>query len=291
MKWNQKKPDLIVMTGIIIGGAIYSGKSYNSEVLFIGKAVIYMSPFSYGTCMYTIRPRDSLWIIARRFHTTVTALMLANPFLNENNLRIGQIISIPQGCKSQQMSSRPQCGSISASEQTLCNHMRLLWEQHVYWTRMLIISIAFNLPDTEFVAARLLRNPKDFEAALRPLYGEEIATKFADLFTGHLTIAAELVKAAKTGDNAAVADAEHRWYANADQIATFLGRINPYWSEVEWKKMIYDHLAMTKTEAVDILSQKWENSISTFEKIEQEALMMADVMTDGIIKQFPQHFR
>ena len=169
--------------------------------------------------------------------------------------------------------------------------MRLLWEQHVYWTRMFILSTAFGLPDTEFATDRLLRNPKDFEAALRPLYGENIAVKFAELFTSHLTIAAELVKAAKAGDSTAAADAEKRWYANVDQIAAFLDGINPYWSVQEWQKMLYDHLAMTKTEAVDILTRKYADSISIFEDIEQEALAMADMMSQGIAKQFPPYFR
>ncbi len=180
---------------------------------------------------------------------------------------------------------------ISKAEQTLSNHMRLLWEQHVYWTRMAVLSTVFGLPDVEFVTNRLLRNPKDFEAALRPFYGEDIAAQFAALLTTHLEIAGELVQAAKAGDSAAAADAEKRWYANADQIAAFLDSINPYWSEQEWQKLLHDHLAMTKTEAVDIITQKYVDSINVFENIEQEALVMADLMTQGIVKQFPQYFK
>lgn len=168
--------------------------------------------------------------------------------------------------------------------------MRLLWEQHVYWTRLFLLSTVFGLPDTELVTKRLLQNPKDFEAALKPFYGEDIAAKFEGLFTNHLTIAAELVNAAKAGDSVAAADAEKRWYANADEIAAFFGSINPYWSAQEWQKMLYDHLAMTKTEAVDLLTQKYEDGISIFELIEQEALMMADAMVQGLVKQFPQNF-
>lgn len=216
--------------------------------------------------------------------------MSANPMLHENNLRIGQMINIPQGYRSQHVPSQsvPEC--ISKKQQTLSSHIRLLWEQHVYWTRLFILSVAFGLPDTEFVTDRLLRNPKDFEEALKPFYGKDIAAKFAELFTSHLTIAAELVTAAKAGDSAATADAERRWYANADEIAAFLSSINPYWSAQEWRKMLYDHLAMTKTEAVDILTQKYEDSISIFDHIEQQALMMADAMTQGLVKQFSQQF-
>jgi hypothetical protein len=206
--------------------------------------------------------------------------------LNENNLRIGQVIYIPKNYRPMPSQSITEC--ISKTQQTLSSQMRLLWEQHVYWTRLFILSSAFGLPDAKFVTNRLLRNPKDFEAALRLFYGENIAAKFAQLFTSHLTIAAELVIAAKAGDNAT---AERRWYINADEIAAFLSSINPYWSVQEWQKMLYDHLAMTKTEAVDILTQKYEDSINTFDHIEQQALMMADVMTQGLIKQFPQQFR
>ncbi len=236
-----------------------------------------------GTYPYTIRSGDSLWLIAQRFHTTVQEIAFVNPGLDMNILYIGQVICVPQKCA-------PQSAGIGKAEQALNDHMRLLWEQHVYWTRMVILSMVFALPDVESVTARLLRNPKDFEAALKPLYGEDAAAKFAELFTSHLTIAAELVKAAKAGDNAAAADAEKRWYANADQIAAFLGSINPFWSVEEWQKMLYDHLAMTKTEAVYLLTQKYADSIRIFEKIEQEALAMADMMTAGIVKQFPQYF-
>lgn len=126
---------------------------------------------------------------------------------------------------------------------------------------------------------------------MKPFYGENIAAVFAELFTRHLTIAAELVNAARAGDSAAVADAERRWYANADEIAAFLSNINPYWSVQEWQKMLYNHLAMTKAEAVAILTQKYEDSINIFGNIEQEALMMADAMTRGLTRQFPQNFR
>jgi hypothetical protein len=166
----------------------------------------------------------------------------------------------------------------------------MLWEQHVVWTRLTILSIVFGLPDVDLVTNRLLQNPKDFEALLKPLYGEEAAAKFADLFTSHLVIAAELVKAAKAGDNTAAADAEKRWYANADEIAAFLASINPYWSEESWKKMLYDHLAMTKNEAVYMLTGKYAEGIAIFDQIEQQALGMADMMTNGIINQFPDIF-
>ncbi|HEY8348961.1 MAG TPA: acetylglutamate kinase [Clostridia bacterium] len=176
---------------------------------------------------------------------------------------------------------------VSRSRLALNNQLRLLWEQHVVWTRLTIISMVFDLPDVDPVTGRLLRNPKDFEALLKPLYGDGTAARFADLLTSHLVIAAELVKAAKAGDTGAAADAEKRWYANADEIAVFLGSINPCWSARQWQAMLREHLALTKSEAVNILTGKYAEGITVFDQIEKQALEMADVMVNGIIRQFP----
>ena len=93
---------------------------------------------------------------------------------------------------------------------------------------MTIISLAFNLPDVDSVTARLLRNATDMGNLLKPFYGNKIAAKFSNLIREHLLIAAELVKAAKAGNQKAVAAAERRWYANGEEIAEFLSRINPF---------------------------------------------------------------
>jgi len=180
--------------------------------------------------------------------------------------------------------------AISKAQAGLNNQLRLLWEQHVVWTRLTIVSMVFGLPDVDLVTNRLLRNPKDFEALLKPLYGDRIASRFADLFTNHLVIAAELVRAAKAGDTRAAADAEKRWYTNADEIAAFLGSINPYWSVQQWRTMLREHLALTKSEAVNMLTGKYAEGINVFDQIEKQALEMADVMTNGIVQQFPGNF-
>lgn len=168
--------------------------------------------------------------------------------------------------------------------------LRALWSQHVYWTRLTVNSIVGRLPDEAPTTQRLLRNPSDFAAVLEPLYGTSIAQTFQKLLTEHLTIAAELVKALQAGNNAAAADANKRWYANADQIADFLSRINPYWSRQEWQKMLYEHLQLLTKEVATRLAGRYSENVATNNEIEPQALEMADVMTFGIIQQFPAVF-
>ena len=166
--------------------------------------------------------------------------------------------------------------------------MRLVWEQHVYWTRLTIISLAFNLPDVDFTTARLLRNATDMGNLLKPFYGNRIAARFSNLIREHLLIAVELVKAAKAGNQRAVAAIERRWYENGEEIAEFLSRINPFISRDEFQEMFFEHLALTTQEAVLILQKDFKSSIAVFDKIEAEALQMADTITHGIVKQFPK---
>ncbi|WP_353056430.1 hypothetical protein [Sporosarcina luteola] len=178
----------------------------------------------------------------------------------------------------------------SKAQVELWNKNRLLWEQHVMWTRMAITAIVFKVPDLKFVLARLLRNATDMGNALRPYYGDEIADAYSHLISEHLTTAAELVTAAANGETEKAEQKEADWYRNADKIAEFLHQINPYNDQEAFRKMLYSHLALTKLEAVCMIQKNFQLEVQVFDQIEAEALMMADMLSDGIFKQFPYTF-
>lgn len=166
--------------------------------------------------------------------------------------------------------------------------MRLVWEQHIYWTKMTINSIAYSLPDEKLVTDRLLRNATDMGNILKPFYGNAIGEQYSSLIKDHLVIAAELVKAAKANNQQAAMDAEKKWYRNGEQIAEFLSTINPYISRAEFRKMFFEHLANTKMEAVYTLQHNVNASIDIFDIMELQALQMADTITFAILNQFSQ---
>jgi membrane protease subunit (stomatin/prohibitin family) len=92
-------------------------------------------------------------------------------------------------------------------------------------------------------------------------------------------------------DANAAADAERRWYANADQMASFLSGINSNWSQESWQNMLRDYLDMIKNAINEMLAGNFDDAVTTFTDIESQSMEMADIMTDGIVKQFPQYFR
>jgi len=240
---------------------------------------------------YIVRSGDTIYKLVDQFHSPLSAILSANPGLNPYNLLIGQMIMIPTEAGDPSPNKQNSSSSkISMNELKLRNTLRQLWEEHVFWTRMVIISAAMDLPDLNLVVARLLRNATDMAAALKPLYGEVNAAKFGNLIREHLNITLQLVKAAKENNTQAVQNFEKQWYANADQIAYFLNAINPHILKEEFKNMLYTHLAMTKEEAVSRLTHNYLNDIALFDKIENQAIMMADMMANGIVKQFPNIF-
>jgi hypothetical protein len=172
------------------------------------------------------------------------------------------------------------------------NAMRQLWEDHVTWTRLYIVSAAAGLPNTDATAQRLLRNQDDIGDAIKPFYGNAAGEQLSALLRDHILIAAEVLDAAKRGDTDAFEDANARWYANADEIAAFLNAANPnQWPLHEMQMMMKEHLDLTLQEAASHLAGDYEADIAAYDEIHNQILHMADMLSVGIMKQFPGRFR
>lgn len=165
------------------------------------------------------------------------------------------------------------------------NKTRSLWEEHSFWTREYIISAVEELKDLQPVTDRLLRNPTDFGDFFEPFYGRG-AREFERLLRNHLLLAAQLVADAKKGDTQAAEKTREQWYQNADELSALLASLNPYWSYDEWRDMYHMHLRLVEDEATKRLKGQYAEGIMTFDNAEEQARVMADVMSSGIINQF-----
>jgi hypothetical protein len=171
------------------------------------------------------------------------------------------------------------------------NAMRKLWEDHITWTRLYIISAAGNLPDKDATAQRLLQNQADIGNAVAQFYGAPAGEKLTGLLKDHILGAAALIEAAKTGDKPKIDAAAAKWYANADEIAAFLSGANPQnWPLADMKSGMKMHLNLTLQEATNRLQGKYADDIKDYDKIHQHILGLADLLSSGIEKQFPKKF-
>jgi hypothetical protein len=171
------------------------------------------------------------------------------------------------------------------------DEMRRLWEDHVTWTRLYIVSFAADLPDQEATAQRLLRNQTDIGNAIAPFYGEEAGAALTALLDEHILGAVDLLAAAKSGDAAAVETASAAWYANADEIAAFLSAANPeQWPQAELQAEMRMHLDITLREATARLQDDFASDIAAYDEVHAHILAFADILSRGIMQQFPERF-
>ena len=169
--------------------------------------------------------------------------------------------------------------------------MRKLWIDHVAWTRMYIISAAAGAPDKDATTQRLLQNQTDIGNAVADFYGKAAGQKLESLLRDHILIAADLVGAAKAGDKAKTDELNAKWRSNAQDIAAFLHGANPkHWPEATLQSLMFKHLDQTLAEATHRLQGNYTADIKDYDEIVAHILTMADALSDGIEKQFPQKF-
>ena len=182
-------------------------------------------------------------------------------------------------------------GGLSAKAVAFRSGMDKLWEDHIVWTRMVIVDFAANLPDLQTAEARLLRNQADIGKAIKPYYGAAAGRQLTSLLRTHILRAVPVLQAAKSGDQAALKQSLDAWYANAHQIAVFVSKANPHsWPLRMTDAMMKRHLALTTQEAVARLQGNWTADVAAYDKVHVEILQMSHMLSTGIIRQFPNRF-
>ena len=202
-------------------------------------------------------------------------------------LALSLAASVP-GC------ATPKSENLSAGlekQNTLRQDMRRLWVDHIAWTRLVIVSTAAGLPDLAATTDRLLQNQTDIGNAIKPFYGDSAGTQLTALLREHIFGAANILAAAKANEQENLALAKTAWYVNSDEIAAFLSGANASaWPASAMRDMMKEHLDLTLAEAVNQLQGKYPESVADYDKVHVSILHMADMLSGGIIQQFPNQF-
>ena len=197
------------------------------------------------------------------------------------------------GAQPMSMQMHMRMGQPQQSAKALAFHraMDKLWEDHVTWTRMVIVDFAANLPSLKTTETRLLRNQVDIGNAIKPFYGRAAGNQLTKLLRTHILEAVPVLQAAKDGDQAKLNKALADWNKNARQIAVFLSKANPHnWPVGMTTSMMKRHLKLTTDEAAARLQGKWAADVRAYDKVHAEILQMSNMLSTGIIRQFPNRF-
>ena len=206
-------------------------------------------------------------------------------------LSVAVVLLFPLGQADQARASSMGSAKFSAKAVAFRSAMDKLWEDHITWTRMVIVDFAAGLPDLQTAEARLLRNQADIGNAIKPYYGRAAGKRLTTLLRTHILEAVPVLQAAKAGDKTKLGHALTAWYANAHQIAAFLSDANPHnWPLTMTNSMMRQHLALTTKEAVARLQGRWSADVAAYDRVHAEILGMSHMLSSGIIRQFPNRF-
>ena len=200
------------------------------------------------------------------------------------------VLGVPSTALAQASQAGRTAMASSEAAATLKQDMRKLWTDHVVWTRDYIVAALGDHAGTQASANRLLKNQEDIGNAVAKFYGDAAGKQLTTLLKEHITIAVDVVKAAKAGDKAGLQKADGRWQQNGEQIADFLSKANPHWPRATLAEMMKMHLSTTTNEVVARLNKDWEGDIRAYDVVYDHIIKMADALSDGIVKQFPDKF-
>jgi hypothetical protein len=224
-------------------------------------------------------------LIARRRVTLMVAGAIA----------LASMLAVVSGAGATQTANGPTSRSavpVSTSKAVAFHdEMRALWEAHGAGTRMVIVSFVGNLPNLQAQEQALLHNQVDIGNAVKPYYGRKAGNQLTKLLKEHILGAVTVLVAAKSGDKNQLGQAEAAWSANGRQIADFLHAANRrFLSRTAARRMMKIHLQQVIGQAVDELSGNYAASANAFEPYIRHLLDMADMISGGIIRQFPGRF-
>ena len=137
-----------------------------------------------------------------------------------------------------------------------------------------------------------MQNQTDIGNAVKPFYGRKAGNRLTALLKEHINTAFAVLQAAASGDSQAVATAKAAFFANGDQVARLLHGANPrHWSLHAMQRMMRTHLNQVIALAVDQLQGDYAAAIRLYDAYIAHILDMADMLSIGIMQQFPEKFR
>lgn len=182
----------------------------------------------------------------------------------------------------------PEAAATNASPK-LHATMRELWQGHAEATRQYALAVKAGDAAAEKKATdAVVANAKQIADAVGSFYGDAAGKKMLELLAGHWGGVKNLTDAQKKGDAAGVTKAMSELSTNADAIAKFLSGANPNLPDSAVKGLLMTHAAHHQTLTGEIMKGDTAGAAKTWSAMQAHMNTLADALSDGIAKQFPQ---
>ena len=235
---------------------------------------------------HTVEAGDTLYKLSRQYKTTVSSIILSNPRINPYNLQIGMKIEICPGREytRPEMPGNTENSGISNNngKGNLKELMRMAWLNHTYPLRMLLVSMAADLPDQQELVTALIDNAEEIADLFGRYYPENTVNRLRDLLVRHVELTGGLITQKKEGRAKDTEEQVRRLNENADRIAELLASATPEYEESVLKEMFRMHIDLTGQEISERLAGNYEKDLQTFWNVQRQIIAMADYLSSGL---------
>lgn len=227
---------------------------------------------------YRVQEGDSLYKLAKQFHTTVTELILLNAGVNPYNLQVGMRLTICPGEGYEQNVQPP----MEENEPPLWERMRMAWLNHVTLTKLYLTSVLADLPGKNAWREAVEGNGDDILSIFAQYYPASAMQTLRSLFEQHLELTDDAAEALKK-DQFGAGEVLQNWYTNAEEIAAFLNTQTPAYNEMELQKFLFDHLDMMRQQIEAYLNGEYVTEVGIFLQSQNDILDFADFLASGLM--------
>lgn len=172
------------------------------------------------------------------------------------------------------------------SKEDLRNVLRKYFTDYSMWMRSLIVSRVSNLGDQEVIVNRILEIPIDLSRLFQIYYGKEMTDVFENMFRTNIKLTINLIEAVISGDTASFNRTMAIWGANTKALTSQMALMNPSWNQKQLENLFSYLLSMTLEEVKERKNKQYADEVYQYDNIEYFVLMIADILWNGMVKQF-----
>ena len=169
--------------------------------------------------------------------------------------------------------------------------LRDLWIDHIFWVRN-VSSAAIDKNESALKVAeqQAVKNAQAIAASIEPFYGASAKDSFFKLLAGHYGAVKAYLVATVASDASAQKDATQALTSNAEDIAAFLSKANPYLPKDAVASLLLAHGGHHIQQIQQLKDRKYEAEAITWEEMKKHVYQVADATADALAKQFTKRF-
>ena len=177
------------------------------------------------------------------------------------------------------------------SEAEMRQNYRDLWLGHIYWVQHAVLDSAKNsLAQRDAAKKEVDANSKQIASVLIPFYGEGRSQQFLSLLDINIGAVREYSEATVAENKSKQDAALARLAANADDFGAFFSSINPHLSKSTVRGLIAAHGAHHVLQINQHKKKEYAHLDETWKMMREHVYVIADTLTEALIKQFPGKF-